>query len=234
MSERDGSDLIFITGVLGSKWSAIVYALIYAEGVNISDVTVERVQGGIPLHFGSYFGFGMEYGDGFANLESLGRDALYDEFDKPFSEKGGVRLIKSHLFSRSLPYLRACFPKARFLLVYRTNRQCLDWWQKSGGFRIRFPDYTWYEDSGNMAEQIALDNNGITAFAKATGHDLVRHDSLQPVLDSLGLNYRKTHVNKVKKNEYERRYGYGARSADAIIEECLGVSRLARLSVVTG
>jgi hypothetical protein len=233
MSTQDGADLIFITGAPGSKWSAIAHALIYADGVNISDVTAVRAQEGTPLHFGSYFGPGMEYGAGFENLQSMSRDQLYEEFSKPYTEDGGIRLIKSHLFSRSLPYLRSCFPKAKFLLVHRPNKQCLDWWQKSGGFRIRFPDYTWYENDENMSVQIALDNEGISKFAKSSGRKLTRYDSLQPVLDQLGLKYSKSHVNKVKSNEYERHFGYGKKSASEIIEECLGVARLASLSVVS-
>jgi len=232
MIDGDGRRLIFVTGAPGSKWSAISHAVMYAEGVNTSDLRMARAQKDTPLHFGNYFGPGMEHGDRFANLPSLSREELLAEFALPYQNTDGILLLKSHLFSRHLPLLKEYFPLARFLLVHRTNKQCLTWWKAAGGFRISFPDYTWYEDSENMAEQIALDNRGIEEFARQQGKTLRRHQSLAPVLDALNMRYLSTRTAELGATEFEIKFGFGGRSAEEIEADCHATARLASVCVI--
>jgi hypothetical protein len=230
--DPSGKGLIFVTGAPGSKWSAISHAVMYAQGINTSDLSMQRAQSNTPLHFGNYFGPGMEYGDRFADLPSMSREDLLREFARPYEHVEGTLLLKSHLFSRHLPALQNFFPAARFLLVHRSDQQCLSWWQQSGGFRISFPDYTWYEDSANMALQIALDNAGIAAFAQANGKPLKRHRSLAPVLAQLGLSYATARTNELGATPFEVKYGFGGRPAAEIEADCHATARLASLCVV--
>jgi hypothetical protein len=151
-----GEDLIFLTGAPGSKWSTIAHAISFADQINNSDVRPDRSYSGnrAPLHFGNYFGPGMEYGNDFDRLDELPKADLLEQLRLPYSEPGGIRLLKSHLFSRHLPYLKAIFPRARFVLVYRTDDECLDWWLEAGGFSISFPDYSWYREIDRLVELI--------------------------------------------------------------------------------
>jgi hypothetical protein len=235
MLQPDGSDIIFVTGAPGSKWSANAHALAYADTVNISDISADRSYEGEAraAHFGNYFGPGMEFGKRFDQLDALSKDDLLKEFAAPYQEPGGVVLLKSHLFSRHLEYLSRAFPQARFLLVYRPDHACLEWWRQAGGFSISYPDYTWYDNTGNMAEQIALDNTGITDFASEQGARLTRHRSMRPVLRALGLSYSPEHITEVAQTEFERRYGLGGRPADEVEADCHRIARLAQVAVVT-
>lgn len=232
--DSDGSEFIFLTGAPGSKWSAIGHALMYADGINTSDVTRERVHEGDqgPLHFGNYFGPGMEYGDGFDDLSSMSKEDLVEELKAPYENPRGTLLVKSHMFSRHLPYLAQTFPRARFVLVHKPDDECLTWWKRAGGFRISFPDYTWYEDSENMAEQIALDNAGIVEFVRQQGKRLIQHRSMRPVLAALGLNYSTPRIAELAATEFETRFGLGGQPAAAVEDACHTMARLANVAVV--
>ena len=234
MFDPDGSDIVFIAGAAGSKWSAVAHALMYADGVNISDLELHRAHEaeGRALHFGNYFGPGMEFGQGFVDLSAFSREALLEEFAAPYREAGGIKLLKSHFFSRQLPYLAETFPKARFVLVHRADQACLDWWQQAGGFSISFPDYSWYGNMDGMAEQVAIDNRGIVAFAAAHDARLVRHRSLHPVLARLGLRYTAETIDRVAQLEFERRFGFGVQPGETIEASCHSMARLASIAVV--
>lgn len=232
----DGSDLIFVTGAPGSKWSAIAHVLSYATGVNNSDIAEHRRQGsddGSPaMHFGNYFGPGMEFGKDFDRLGDLSADRLAEEFARPYRQLGGIRLLKSHLFSRDLEHLRAAFPGARFLLVHRPDDACLTWWREAGGFRLSFPDYSWYEDTENMRAQIAEDNAGISAFAAANGRRLVRHRSIRPILSALGLSYDASGIAARAADPWEQQFGLGDLGHDDFLAHADATARLAHVAVV--
>ena len=143
-----------------------------------------------------------------------------------------MRSSGSHFFSRQLPYLAETFPKARFVLVHRADQACLDWWQQAGGFSISFPDYSWYGNMDGMAEQVAIDNRGIVAFAAAHDARLVRHRSLHPVLARLGLRYTAETIDRVAQLEFERRFGFGVQPGETIEASCHSMARLASIAVV--
>ena len=188
-AREDGGDLIFLTGAPGSKWSPIGHALSFARDINVSDRAEHRSYevDGAALHFGSYFGPGMEHGRHFDALDQIGKADLLSELSRPYSEAGGVKLLKSHMFARHLEHLCQLFPEARFVLVYRSDDDCLDWWTEAGGFDISFPDYSWYREVETMRAQIALDNAAILEFAERHGLRLARRRSLAPLLEALEL-----------------------------------------------
>jgi len=234
MIDQDGADLVFVTGTPGSKWSAIAHALIYADGVNLSDISLERTHttASRTYHFGNYFGPGMEYGRAFDRIDNLSKDAMLDELAAPFASPGGVKLIKSHMFARHLPRLAAMFPKARFLLVHRPDAACLAWWELAGGFSISFPDYRWYESSTNMQEQIRIDNAAIEGFVAARRGKLSRRRSMAPILAALGLSYSEERVREVADMEFERRFGFGGQPFEDVMRDCHAVARVAAVCVL--
>lgn len=230
----DGADLIFVTGTPGSKWSAIAHALIYADGINLSDIAEGRTHTAASrtFHFGNYFGPGMEYGSDFDRIDGLPKDQLVREFAAPFASQGGIKLLKSHMFARHLDTLAAMFPKARFLLVHRSDEACLAWWEMAGGFSISYPDYRWYETADNMREQIALDNACIARFVASRQGKLSRRRSMLPILAALGLTYSPARVTEVADMEFERRFGFGGKPADAVLQECHAMARMAAVCVL--
>jgi hypothetical protein len=187
----DGSDAIFITGAPGSKWSLVAHAVSFADEINTSDVAEHRSYGTAAgaTHFGNYFGPGMEYGSEFDRLGEIGKSDLVAELSRPYAEPGGIKLLKSHMFARHLDYLVETFPAARFILVYRTDEECLDWWIEAGGFGISFPDYSWYRELANMREQVAVDNSSLLDFARQHEVALRRPRSLRPLLAALELSW---------------------------------------------
>jgi hypothetical protein len=187
----DGSDAIFITGAPGSKWSLVAHAVSFADGINTSDVAAHRSYGtdAGAAHFGNYFGPGMEYGDEFDRLDEIPKDDLVAELSRPYTEPGGIKLLKSHMFARHLDHLVETFPAARFILVYRGDEDCLDWWIEAGGFGISFPDYSWYRELSNMKDQVAVDNRALLDFVRRNGLELARRRSLKPLLAALELTW---------------------------------------------
>lgn len=234
MFNSDGADIIFVVGTPGSKWSAIAHALMYADGINRSDMSLERSYAGDSrtLHFGNYFGPGMEYGRQFDDIGSMGKPALLAEFAAPYRQSGGIKLLKSHVFSRHLPYLAELFPAARFLLVQRPDQDCLAWWEAAGGFSITYPDYSWYKSSSNMAAHIAADNACISAFVEQRRRRLVRRRSMAPILAELGLSYSMEGVKAVSELEFERRWGLGDQPPADVLNACHAMARSAAACVI--
>lgn len=208
---EDGSNVVFITGAPGSKWSGIAHALSYAEPVNNSDNHASRTYVGEVgvVHFGNYFGPGMGFGEDFDRLDELPKDQVIADLSKPFREPGGVVLLKSHLFARHLGHLREMFPRSRTLLVYRTDEECLDWWIQCGAFGISFPDYSWYQEMANMQTQIAIDNAAIREFARENGLTLRRHESLRTVAEALDLRFTYERAAELSSQQFEREHGFG-------------------------
>jgi hypothetical protein len=242
--DADGNDLLFITGAPGSRWSGVAYAISFADQINDSDLTSSRVYtlgsggdtvaspagGGGLLHFGNYLGPGMEFGQDFHELDQLGKSEVLAQLHAPYSQPGGVKLVKSHFFSRHLETLREMFPGARFVLVSRPDDQCFDWWVKAGGFSINFPDYTWYKEFDHMRAQIALDNRAILDFTARHGLALKRYRTLKPLLESLGLSYSQEGLRRRSESEFERRFGMGGLAPEKMLETLHAYARSAQLA----
>jgi hypothetical protein len=231
---EDGSNVVFVTGAPGSKWSGIAHALSYAEPVNNSDNDATRTYVGEVgvVHFGNYFGPGMGWGEDFDRLDELPKARLVAELSEPFREPGGVLLLKSHLFARHLDRLRAIFPKSRVLLVYRTDEECLDWWIECGAFSISFPDYSWYQEMANMRAQIEIDNTAILDFARRNSLVLRRYADLGEVADALGLRFTVARAAALSSQSFEREHGLGKghETPEEVLRAALGRAELADLA----
>lgn len=151
---------IFFTGVPGSRWSGI--AQIIEDAVpefNTSDrdPKKEYQHHSFTGHKGAYFGTGMEFDSYLDNPEYL---------DRPWSESGGTRLIKSHDWAVMLDQIKEKYPNDAIMLVYRPDMVSYAWWHEAGGFQIKYPDYTAYRDSTTMLSHIMEQNKCILKFAK--------------------------------------------------------------------
>jgi hypothetical protein len=177
---------IFVAGAPGSKWSSVVKNIYYSPNLDRSDYSDARTyyhdaSGKLDLmHLGAYFDPGMEF-DLPENLFTLSKDALEDIFNSAFTGEG-VRIIKSHIFSHNIDFLKACWPDCPIILVHRPDDACLGWWVKCGHFNITYPKYDkYYVDLRTMANIISEQNQDILdaywhreGKEPATNHELAK------------------------------------------------------------
>jgi hypothetical protein len=154
---------IFVAGAPGSKWSSVVKNIYYSPDVDSSDYSEDRTYwhdapGTMELvHIGAYFDPGMEF-DLPADITELSQVELERRFDEPFSSTG-VRIIKSHIFTHNIDFLRRTWPDCPIVLVHRGDDACLGWWVKCGHFNITYPLYSkYYKDFRRMAVEIKRQN----------------------------------------------------------------------------
>jgi hypothetical protein len=147
---------IFFTGVPGSRWSGIAQTLEMMSGMNTSDRTPEReyVHHSYTGHKGAYFGPGMEF-------EPI-LDPNY--IDQAWIEPLGCRLVKSHEWSYYLGEIKNKFPDDWIIMVYRPDMSSYAWWHEAGGFQIKYPNYTSYQNSAIMMSEIMKQNSEILKF----------------------------------------------------------------------
>ena len=155
---------IFMAGAPGSKWSSVAKNIYYSPDIDQSDHSADRVYAssvaynGTPMHLGSYYDPGMEFGSWFDRLNEYSKEACENEFDRPFSGTG-VRIIKSHMFMYHVDFLKKTWPDSPIVLVHRGDDASLGWWVRCGGFKITYPDYTkYYKDLDFMAAEISRQN----------------------------------------------------------------------------
>ncbi len=177
---------IFVAGAPGSKWSSVVKNIYYSPSLDRSDYSDARTyyhdaNGKLELmHLGAYFDPGMEF-DLPDDLMTLSKDALEDIFNSAFTGEG-VRIIKSHIFSHNIDFLKACWPDCPIILVHRPDDACLGWWVKCGHFNITYPKYDkYYVDLRTMANIISEQNQDILdaywhreGKEPATNHELAK------------------------------------------------------------
>jgi hypothetical protein len=157
---------IFVAGAPGSKWSSVVKNIYFSPTVDQSDYTDERTYyhdaGGKMdlMHLGAYFDPGMESnlpGD----IDNYSKADLEAIFDKEFNNSG-IRIIKSHIFSNHIDFIKATWPDCPIVLVHRPDDACLGWWVKCGHFDITYPLYKeYYKDLRTMSKIIKEQNAGI-------------------------------------------------------------------------
>lgn len=147
---------IFFTGVPGSRWSGIAQTLEKMHGMNVSDriSTREYEHHSYTGHRGAYFGPGMEF-------EPI-LDPLY--IDQAWTKPDGCKLIKSHEWSYYLGEIYEKFPDDLIMMVYRPDMVSYAWWHEAGGFQIKYPNYSSYNNSGNMLNEIMKQNSCILEF----------------------------------------------------------------------
>jgi hypothetical protein len=78
----------------------------------------------------------------------------------------GTKLIKSHDWAYSLDKIKSTFPNDWIMLVYRPNEASFNWWKEAGGFNIKYPSYTAYQNDEIMRREIEWQNQAILTFAK--------------------------------------------------------------------
>ena len=158
---------IFVAGAPGSKWSSVVKNIYYSSNIDRSDYSDSRTyyhdaSGQQELmHLGAYFDPGMES----ALPEDINNHSKQDLeviFDKEFSGTG-IRIIKSHIFSNRVDFIKKTWPDCPLILVHRSDDACLGWWVKCGHFDITYPSYAeYYKNLRTMAGIIRQQNQGIT------------------------------------------------------------------------
>jgi hypothetical protein len=158
---------IFVAGAPGSKWSSVVKNIYYSPSVDQSDYSDARTyyhdaSGQRELmHLGAYFDPGMESALP-EDINNHSREDLEAVFDKEFNGTG-IRIIKSHIFSNHIDFIKKTWPDCAIVLVHRDDDACLGWWVKCGHFNITYPLYNeYYQDLKHMATKIKEQNQGIT------------------------------------------------------------------------
>jgi hypothetical protein len=147
---------IFFTGVPGSRWSGIAQTLETMSGMNISDRTSEREYDhhSYTGHKGAYFGLGMEF-----------EPILDSEYiNQAWTDSRGCKLIKSHEWSYYLGEIRENFSNDWIIMVYRPDMISFAWWHEVGGFQIKYPNYSHYQNSNIMMCEIMKQNSAILKF----------------------------------------------------------------------
>lgn len=183
----DESKLIFWTGAPGSKWSGVAKQLCTCPEVDNSDWSCDREYNGYT-HFGNYFGPGMEYGNGFEDMTAMSKKEILLELGNPYSEEqnGKVRILKSHMFSRNLRFIKRTFPDSKIVSVWREDDDCMKWWLDAGGFNITYPSYEFYKNERTMREQITIENMGIKGF-EMSGNYILKSYDINTLTTELGL-----------------------------------------------
>lgn len=182
---------IFLAGAPGSKWSSISMWMDESPSIDHSDFSKKRTHWHtangkyLLAHTGVYFDPGMEFGNGFEDLSLMLKADIEREFNRPFSQPDRIKIIKSHVFSYQLDFLKDNWPDEPIVIVYRPNAECLDWWLKCGGFNITYPDYRYYVDIENMKNHIEKQNAGILKFIE--NNDVVEVIDTIELADQLGI-----------------------------------------------
>jgi hypothetical protein len=163
---------IFVAGAPGSKWSSVVKNIYYSPDIDQSDYrdewTYYHDASGVMdlMHLGAYFDPGME-SDLPEDFTSLSKERLEAIFDAPFtSNNSGIRIIKSHIFSKHTDFLKETWPDCPVVLVYRPDDACLGWWVKCGHFDITYPSYDYYYKNLKVMAQRIKEQNDSLDFAR--------------------------------------------------------------------
>jgi len=171
INSYDGSDLIFLVGSPGSKWSSIHILLSENPKVNNTDWAKHREWNskienhiGMGIHRGAYWGPGNEFGKEFDKLNTLNKEYILNEFMQPYTNWDGVKVIKSHWFAYHMHHLSKMFPRAKILSCYIGDVESFDWWHKCGGWGITHGNYSWFENDSKMINDIKDQNSNVLKF----------------------------------------------------------------------
>jgi hypothetical protein len=148
---------IFFTGIPGSSWSRIASTLSFAvEAINTSDYSDNRTESNLPAHKGVYFGTNMEFP---AELNQKNIDAPWA------SNLYGTRIIKSHEWAQKLDKIRELYPTDWIMMIHTPVIPTISSWISSGGFNIKYPNYSYYENSNKMIEISEKNTTAMEEFA---------------------------------------------------------------------
>lgn len=174
---------IFFTGVPGSRWSGIAQILEdNVPGFNTTDRTPSRDYShhAYSGHKGAYFGTDMEF-----SAHTNHTDQAWEDPD------AGCMIVKSHEWAYDLDdiYTYRSYKQGDWImLVYRPDLPSYAWWHEAGGFKISYPDYSWYRNSTRMLQEIQNQNERILEFGFK--HDVQwSHFTESWLQEELGYSY---------------------------------------------
>jgi len=209
-----GNDIIFATGVPGSRWSRFLSLLGLHPAINNSDckkfptysntVSYNNIKVSIGNHNGAYFGPGNKIGEDFYDLNKLSKNQFLEEIKKPFENwENGIKIIKSHWFSynNNLNWLKENFPESTIILIYNTDIEAFKWWHLVGGWNIDFPVYTWYKDNKTLFKKIKEENQNIIKFAKDNLIPISQQQSFRKLFKELDFSNDLTFLNNITEHE---------------------------------
>jgi hypothetical protein len=210
--------LVFFIGIPGSGWAKIDSLLRCCSRfkLNKSDYSEHRRETIWTKYYidhkGHFLGPGMEFGEGFNDIEkNYTKDEFIEECLKSYSNINNEDnyLIKCHWFAEihNLKWLRKNFPKNKIIFVLRDLELCNDRWISSMTFTKNYPKYTaWMEniededDPKNIEKFKSLNhhhNNSIRKFLSTSLTPYVIFCPSKYILDNFGFIW-----NEEGKNEY--------------------------------
>jgi hypothetical protein len=173
-----GSDLVFLVGAPGVRWSVLFKAISESKSVNTSDWVnweyentiqhkIKNFYGEVITagsHRGTYWGPYNKYGQEFDQLNKLSKAEMILEFQRPFENWSGTKVIKSHWFAYHIDHLHGLFPDAKIVSCYANDMDCFFWWKKCGGWGMFYPKYNWYQNDENLISKIKEENYRLLKF----------------------------------------------------------------------
>jgi hypothetical protein len=184
-------EYIFLAGAPGSRWSSIAKHLYSSPQINTSDSdsSYTKPNEEVPMHVGTYWDPGMEYGNKFDVIDTLSKEYIEDQFNSPFIKNDKTKIIKSHQFSKHLEFIKNKWDMCPIIIAYRPDQICYEWWLEAGGMDITYPSYLWY--SNNMTDEIKIQNFHINEFIKNNKCVLVKDTTeLAFILDIKILEFK--------------------------------------------
>ena len=161
-------NMIFFTGVPGSRWSGFAREIKSSGDYDCTDRAPHRsyTHNEFAGHQEAYFGTGMEFP---ADLD-------YGNLTAPFSGTG-TKLIMSHEWPYKFGDIQKQYPDAWIQLVYRPDWASFLWWKRAGGFNITYPNYDWYETDYLMTKRIEEQNQLILDFGQKHSVQWTQHNN---------------------------------------------------------
>ena len=145
--------LIFYVAIPGSGWAKLSLLLGCCAKLNRNksdrrgdrEETGKQGDTGCVHHKGAFWDPGMEFGDGFDDLEkNHTKESFKAECLRPFTEINDQNyLIRSHFFAetKNLNWLKKNFPNNKIILVLRDTKLCWEGWNTAMNFTGRYPSY---------------------------------------------------------------------------------------------
>lgn len=170
-------EFCFVTGVPGSSWSMISHRIKILLDHNMTDVDENRThlapirphhQGEVLTHYGSYFGPNNEFGHHFDDIPgNYTLESFYEECRRPFTDNTTLKTksIRSHWFSYNLDWIWDNCKGQSLCLIHKSSQESVSWWLRRGGWDIKHPDYTWYENTERLKKQVTIENAALLKFA---------------------------------------------------------------------
>lgn len=199
---QDFSNVIWVTGAPGSKWSAVSWVLSEADSLNVDkgDRTAERLMvhdamyGGVR-HTGVYFGPGNELGQNFHNISEMSKQDIFNEISSAWESWDPAKhyIVRCHQFINNWDWMIDNFPESKFVTVSRPPESCVVGWTSVGGIDTPYPHYKpYYKTQDNAIKEIkhesklahkAFFDHAMDVHVASNGH-FSKQFNMQPVSDT--------------------------------------------------